>query len=73
MLKDLEQKIISEGLLRLGSGKFTLMKICGDSWSKVKKPNVTGRVFKKMVLNGFFPKVKFEDKKTNNHSTYIVE
>jgi len=73
MLNESEQKIISEGLLRLGTGKFTLMTICGDGWSKVKNPNATGKAFKKLVLNGYFPGVNFEDKKSNNHSTYIVE
>jgi hypothetical protein len=73
MLNESEQKIISEGLLRLGTGKFTLMTICGDGWNKVKNPTATGKAFKKLVINGHFPGVVFEDKKSNNHSTYIVE
>ena len=73
MLVDFEMKIIQESLLKLESGKFTLMSIFGDKWSSVKNPNVTGKAFKKMVLNGNFPGVNFESKKTNNHSTYVLE
>ena len=73
MLGEYEKKVIVESLMKLKSGQFTLMDIFGDKWSDVKNPNVVGKIFKRMVLNGNFPGVKFNDKKTNNHSTYILE
>lgn len=54
-------------------GRYELSEIFGEKWCEIKSPTSMGKRFKKAVLDGKIQGVKFDAKKTDNHSRYLLE
>ncbi len=72
MLSNKEIKILSTSIDKLNAGVYQLKDMLGDQWHLINSPTSFGKRFKKVVLEGGFKKIKFNEIKTDNHNTYIV-
>lgn len=58
---------------RLKPGRYELSEIYGEKWSEIKSPTSMGKRFKNAVVDGKIQGVKFDTRKTDNHSMYLLE
>jgi hypothetical protein len=64
---------VAHAIARREPGTYEISELLSEHWQREKRPKLYGSIFKRMVLECAFPRVRWIGEKRDGHQVYEVD